>query len=164
MALPTNRRTRLPAYARVLNLLQCSVLTNKRKGFLGKSGLTRNVSTFSFFLFFFQNIEDFIPPSQDADDRLSYLESILAASALRPHTCEVLRNVWTFPSEQHLAGSISAVLPVADSVPENERQELTEAMSAEMLRRCRKSPAGFSAEFDVYVVHASRSAASSPPQ
>ncbi|KAH8041180.1 hypothetical protein HPB51_013840 [Rhipicephalus microplus] len=46
------------------------------------------------------NIEDFIPPSQDADDRLSYLESILAASALRPHTCEVLRNVWTFPSEQ----------------------------------------------------------------
>lgn len=108
------------------------------------------------------NIEDFIPPSQDADDRLSYLENILAASALKPHTCEVLRNVWTFPSEQHLAGSISAVLPVADGVPDHEKQELTKAMSAEMLRRCHKGPAGFSAEFDVYVVHASRSTVCHP--
>ncbi|XP_075537250.1 juvenile hormone acid O-methyltransferase-like [Dermacentor variabilis] len=103
------------------------------------------------------NIEDFIPPSQDADDRLSYLENILAASSLKPHTCEVLRNVWTFPSEQHLAGSILALLPVTDGVPDCEKQELNKAMSAEMLRRCHKGPAGFSAGFDVYVVHASRS-------
>ncbi|KAH6937465.1 hypothetical protein HPB50_000727 [Hyalomma asiaticum] len=110
------------------------------------------------------NIEDFIPPSQDADDRLSYLENILAASALKPHTCEVLRNMWTFPSEKHLEGAISAVLPVSDGVPEHERRELTKAMSAEMLRRCRKSPAGFSAEFDAYVVHASRSSACRPTE
>lgn len=110
------------------------------------------------------NIEDFIPPSQDADDRLLYLENLLAASELKPHTCEVLRNVWKFPSERHLAGAISAVLPVADGVPEHERQELTKAMSAEMLRRCRKGPDGFSADFDAYVVHASRSAASRSPQ
>ncbi|KAL1421175.1 hypothetical protein MTO96_023343 [Rhipicephalus appendiculatus] len=111
----------------------------------------------------FKNIDDFIPPSQDADNLLSYLENILAASELKPRTCEVFHNVWTFPSERHLAGAISAV-PVADGVPEHEMQELAKAMSAEMLRRSRKGPAGFSADFDAYVVHASRSAASRSPQ
>lgn len=48
------------------------------------------------------------------------------------------------------------MLPVADGVADRERLELSTAMSHEMLRRCHKEPAGFSAEFDVYIVHASR--------
>ncbi|KAG0426601.1 hypothetical protein HPB47_026305 [Ixodes persulcatus] len=52
--------------------------------------------------------------------------------------------------------SLSSVLPVAGDAAAEEKRELYSAMSAEMLRRCKKGPEGFSAEFDVYVVHASK--------
>lgn len=110
------------------------------------------------------DVENFIPPSHDAKDLLSYLEHILAASELKPHTCEVLRNVWTFPTEQDIAGTISAVLPVAEGASVHEVQELAKAMTAEVVLRSRKSLGGFSAAFDAYVVHASRSAVSRTPQ
>lgn len=110
------------------------------------------------------NVENFIPPSHDAKDLLSYLEHILAASELKPHTCEVLRNVWTFPTEQDIAGAISAVLPVAEGASVHEVQELAKAMTAEVVLRSRKSLGGFSAAFDAYVVHASHSAVSRTPQ
>ncbi|CAN7986460.1 unnamed protein product, partial [Ixodes hexagonus] len=38
-----------------------------------------------------KNIEDYIPPSQDEEDLLSYLENLIYTANLKPHTCEVLR-------------------------------------------------------------------------
>ncbi|XP_040358834.1 juvenile hormone acid O-methyltransferase-like [Ixodes scapularis] len=102
------------------------------------------------------NIEDYIPPSQDEEDLRFYLEKLIYDANLKQHTCEVRRNVWTFPSEEHLTSSLSSVLPVAGDAAAEEKQELYSAMSAEMLRRCERGPEGFSAEFDVYVVHASK--------
>lgn len=45
---------------------------------------------------------------------------------------------------------------MADDAPAEEKEELHRAMSAEMFKRCKKEDAGFSAHFDVYVVHASK--------